>query len=116
MPFTEEDYEEALAHFGVKGMHWGVRRDRTTGGAQRERTPEEQKLHNQKLTTAALVLASTYAAQRTLGPRAAAVTLLAGGTYYVAKYRSLPASSFSDAEKAAGKSFSEGVPKHQGKT
>lgn len=22
------DYEEALAHFGVKGMHWGVRRNR----------------------------------------------------------------------------------------
>lgn len=27
MSYTEEDYAEALVHFGVKGMHWGVRRD-----------------------------------------------------------------------------------------
>lgn len=28
---TEITREQALAHFGVKGMRWGVRRDKTTG-------------------------------------------------------------------------------------
>lgn len=27
-----ETVDEVLEHFGVKGMHWGVRRDKTTGG------------------------------------------------------------------------------------
>lgn len=27
---SEMTYEEALAHFGVKGMHWGVRKERAS--------------------------------------------------------------------------------------
>lgn len=41
MSLTYEDY---LAHYGVKGMKWGVRRNRSDKkSSSRERTPEEQE-------------------------------------------------------------------------
>lgn len=39
-------YEPVLAHHGIKGMHWGIRRDKTSESSQRKTskaryTPEE---------------------------------------------------------------------------
>lgn len=36
--------DEAIAHFGTKGMRWGVRND-TTGGETRKATKSEKKTH-----------------------------------------------------------------------
>jgi hypothetical protein len=35
--------EDLLVHFGVKGMHWGVRRDRETGGRSGGAAPTRSK-------------------------------------------------------------------------
>jgi hypothetical protein len=43
-----ETIDDVLAHFGVKGMKWGVRRNRSGragGAAEKERSPEAQKAH-----------------------------------------------------------------------
>lgn len=40
--------EDALAHFGVKGMKWGVRKDKITG-EERPLTPEERASRNKKI-------------------------------------------------------------------
>lgn len=36
-------YPDYLMHFGVKGMHWGVRKDRgSRGSGRRALTPEQR--------------------------------------------------------------------------
>lgn len=43
-----ETIDDFLAHYGVKGMKWGVRRNRSRqagGAAEKERSPEAQKAH-----------------------------------------------------------------------
>jgi hypothetical protein len=86
--------DEFLAHFGVKGMRWGVRKvhESDDSGGSSEKTPA----NHAKLKKAAII-----------GGSIAGAALIAGGTYYLAKHGDLPISSlnFKEAEKA--KSFVE---------
>lgn len=72
MPFTDEDFEEALAHFGVKGMHWGVRRDRTVSDVQSDlaRIEKSRTSVSRRVLPASSVIAGAGAragtAQKTL--------------------------------------------------
>ncbi|MDE7056219.1 MAG: hypothetical protein K2O64_03110 [Lactobacillus sp.] len=44
-------YEHELYHYGVKGMKWGVRKDRKTSGSKRKRSKKEDisKLSDEEL-------------------------------------------------------------------
>lgn len=41
------DYEEALAHYGIKGMRWGVRKDRRSK-SKRQPSPDRAKVDDLK--------------------------------------------------------------------
>lgn len=40
MTYYLEDADEVLQHFGIKGMQWGVRRQRTSGGSKSKSRPK----------------------------------------------------------------------------
>lgn len=108
MSFTDDEFEEALVHFGRKGMKWGEHVYDT------ERSSSEQKQHSSKVksvTIAAGFGAATLVATR--NPILAAG--VAGGTYFIAKHATYPASSLSSEHQAAGKEFTDGVVKRQSK-
>lgn len=48
MLYNEEDVDEVLAHFGVKGMHWGIRR-------RSEKTADGSDDHNKAAATKAKI-------------------------------------------------------------
>lgn len=60
-------YDDYLAHYGVKGMKWGVRRrsDNSSGSKKSDRTPEEQAARKDR--------------NRKIAKGAAAAALVAGG-------------------------------------
>jgi hypothetical protein len=98
MPYTQEEYEEFLAHHGVKGMHWGVRKERTSEG---------QQLHDSRVKSAAI--AGGFGAATFIATRNPVLSgLVATGSYFAARHAVYPTSSFSEAHKAAGKAFVEG--------
>lgn len=88
-----EDFtrEEALAHFGVKGMKWGVRKQETSGSSA----------PHQGMSTKKKVLIGTIAV---VGTGAAAAILIKGG--------GIPVSSLS----RAASSLKGGFPKNYGST
>ena len=92
MPDSFEEVDEFLAHFGVKGMRWGVRKDRTT--ASEDNTGSSHK----KLKVAGAVLG---------------VAVIAAGAVYVAKHGGVSASSLSSSNGEKAKSFVEDLVKEK---
>ncbi len=87
--------EDYISHFGVKGMHWGVRKDDSSGS--RATSPGTASTSNHaKLKKATII-----------GGSVAGAALLAGGAYYLATHGGLPISSLSSASKTAGKKLVE---------
>jgi hypothetical protein len=84
--------EEFLSHFGVKGMHWGVRKDRT---------PAEQEKHDRRVKTAAIV------------GSAVGIALVAAGSAYVAKNNGISVSRFESAVAKKGESAAKEFAKPQ---
>jgi hypothetical protein len=86
----EELIADILVHHGVKGMHWGVRKDRSSGDSGTSQNKHASS--HKKLKTAAIILGSV-----------AGAALIAGGVYYLAKNGNLPLSSVGSEKKIAGK-------------
>src|ERR1700761_1557162 len=91
---TQEEIEDFLAHHGIKGMHWGVRKNRDESGVKK--SPADHA----KLKKAALI-----------GGTVAGVALIAAGAYYLSKHGDLPISSLSNSEKVAGEKTVENLIK-----
>jgi hypothetical protein len=107
MPLTDADYEEALAHFGRKGMKWGEHvygEEKTSSKTVRVRTPKEQELHDINVRAgqygAAAGLGVTIATAGIGLPVAAAI---GAGVYFATKHSMQKASAFNQPHKAAGK-------------
>jgi|SRR6188768_729157 len=74
---TDRLYEEAITHFGVRGMHWGVRKD--NGGSSGSSGVERAKGHAKAIGKAAgpaIVKAGLVAGLVSIG----APAIVAGGT------------------------------------
>jgi hypothetical protein len=56
----DEDIYDFLEHRGVKGMHWGVRKSRSSSSkaAKKPKTAAEKKLRNQRILGVAMITAS----------------------------------------------------------
>lgn len=48
-----EEYRDSLEHYGVKGMKWGVRKDRDKGTGQRKATTKQKLRAKQRMGTLA---------------------------------------------------------------
>ena len=88
-PPPEEFEAHILEHYGVKGMHWGVRKQREAG-EKKQRTPEEQAAHDLKVARAKKVAIGTGV----LVAAAGAAVL----TYKLGKSGKLPISSLKKAQ------------------
>lgn len=80
---TEEEVEDFLAHHGILGMHWGIRKARSLSGDGHTKLTRKTQIHNAKIhqlerdpfaheqyrsgETIALGRASTLAAIGTIG-------------------------------------------------
>ena len=93
---TDDDIDAYIAHFGVKGMRWGVRNagDSSSGGSPKQ--PVDHSVRNHRLKVAGIVVGSV-----------AGAALVAGGTYYLAKNGKLPISALSSSHAEAGKKLVE---------
>jgi hypothetical protein len=92
--FVSEEVDAFLAHHGIKGMHWGVRKaqESSTSGVSSVKSPSDHA----KLKKAAII-----------GGSIAGAALIAGGTYYLAKNGKLPTSSLNFNDVSKGKNFVE---------
>lgn len=80
---SQEDEAYALAHFGVKGMHWGVRKETDSGGTTR---PNHEVAKAAGLA-AGITLATLIATPLGILPAAAiGAGSVAAGKAYVAKH------------------------------
>lgn len=114
MSFTDAEFEAALEHFGVKGMHWGVRRDRSSGGIVR--TPAEQELHDINVKSVKVgVGVGLGLTLLTAGIGLPVAALVGTGAGFATKHYAVKASSFSGTQKATGKATVDKLIKNQGK-
>lgn len=88
-----------LEHHGVKGMRWGVRKQRESGDPSD--SSSKTTSNHKKLKTAGLIIGGV-----------AAVALIAAGAYYVSKNGGLPISSLKTTDISKGKEAFEGLAKH----
>jgi hypothetical protein len=94
---SQQEVDDFLEHHGVKGMHWGVRKDDSGSGSRsRSLSPESRA----KLKKAAII-----------GGTVVAASLLAAGAAYVAQNNDISVSSLlaGSGEKniSAGKAFAD---------
>ena len=83
-----DDVDEFLSHFGVKGMHWGVRNDRQSSGE----TSGSGGSDHAKLKKALII-----------GGVVVGTAVVAAGVVYAAKHGDIPASKLSSGASSAGK-------------
>lgn len=91
-----DNVDEFLSHFGVKGMHWGVRNDRQSSGE----TSGSGGSDHAKLKKALII-----------GGVVVGTAVVAAGVVYAAKHGDIPASKFSSGTSSAGKKKVENLLK-----
>lgn len=106
MQYTDEELREFLEHHGVKGMHWGVRK---------ERTPGEQELHDSRVKSIGIAAGAGVGAYVLSVGNPVVAGLVSVGAYHAARHALYPVSSYSSAEKATGKAFVDNAMKHPAK-
>lgn len=74
----EEDVEEFLAHFGVLGMKWGVRKDRERTDYEQDRD-NKRKIKRAELSKARASKKAAYRAQQAARPTVSKTRAIAGG-------------------------------------
>ena len=90
---TDEDVDVFLEHFGIKGMHWGVRKDRGTSSQPAQaKTPFDHTKRNRNLKIAGAVIGAA---------------VITAGAIYVAKHGGVSSFHIGSKETQAGKRFVE---------
>lgn len=87
MPFDQEELELFLEHHGVKGMHWGVRKESDSSDDSSGKTSNHANLKKAAI----------------IGGTVVGVAAITVGAIYLAKHGGLPLSSISSSQKSAGK-------------
>jgi hypothetical protein len=90
------DVEIFLEHHGVKGMHWGVHKARSSSVSKRSSNSSGKPSDHSKLKKTLII-----------GGAVLSVAAIAAGTAYVAKNGGLPISSLQSHNEPAAKKFSE---------